>query len=133
PEATACVDWIGTQTQESLAEFRRQAIVTIVASRYETFGLAALESMAYGCPLVATRAGGIAETVADGINGLLCPPGDSGAMAGAIAQLLYNPNLAAKLGRRAAEDAATGYHPDKIARETAGFYQRVLDKHRTPA
>lgn len=131
PEAVACVEWIGTQSQESLAEFRRQAMVTIVASRYEAFGLTVLEAMAYGCPLVATRTGGIAETVADGVNGILCPPADPSAMAAAIARLLTEPNLAATLGRRAGEDAASGYHPDTIARETARFYQRVLDGHRT--
>lgn len=133
PEAAASVDWIGPQTLESLGDLRRQAMVAIVASRYETFCLTALESMAYGCPLVATRAGGIAETVADGINGLLCPPGDSAAMAAAITRLLADPNLAARLGCQAGEDAARYYHPDQIARQTAGFYQQVLDARGRPA
>jgi glycosyltransferase involved in cell wall biosynthesis len=131
PEATACVDWIGTQTLESLGDLRRRAMVTVVASRYETFCLTALEAMAYGCPLVATRAGGIADMVADSVNGFLCPPGDPAAMAAAIARLHTDPDLAARFGEKAGEDAASNYHPDKIARQTAEFYRQVLDGHRT--
>lgn len=102
-----------------------------MASRYETFCLTALEAMAYGCPLVATRAGGIADMVADSVNGFLCPPGDPAAMAAAIARLHTDPDLAARFGEKAGEDAASKYHPDKIARQTAEFYRQVLDGHRT--
>ena len=127
PEAAACVDWLGTQTLESLSDFRRRALVTIVASRYETFGLTALEAMAFGCPLVTTRAGGIPEMVSDGVNGLLCPPAEPGAMAAAIARLVREPDLAVRLGDRAGKDATDNYHPDKIARQTAAFYRQVLE------
>ena len=131
PETASRVDWIGTQTLESLGDLRRRAMVTMVASRYETFGVTAVEAMAYGCPLVATRAGGLEEMVADGVNGLLCPTCDPVAMAAAVTRLLTEPGLAARLGGRAGEDAASNYHPDQIARQTAGFYQQVLDGHHT--
>jgi glycosyltransferase involved in cell wall biosynthesis len=127
PGVAERIDRLGRQPQAALDELRRRADLTIVASRYETFGLVALEAMAYGCPLVATRTGGIAETVADGINGLLCEPGNAEDMAAKIIRLLEDPNLAARLGHRAAEDACGRYHPDTIARETACFHQRVLD------
>jgi glycosyltransferase involved in cell wall biosynthesis len=87
-----------------------------------------LEAIAYGSPLVATRTGGIVEIIEDGVNGVLARPGDPDDLAAAIARLLEAPEFAAKLGARAAEDAALRYHPDAIARETAAFFQTVLDR-----
>jgi glycosyltransferase involved in cell wall biosynthesis len=122
------IDCLGRQPNSSLAELRRKAFVTIVGSRYETFGLVVLEAMAYGSPLVATRTGGIIEIVEDGVNGILARPGDQDDLAAAIARLLDAPEFAAKLSQRAAEDAALRYHPDTIARETAAFFETVLDR-----
>jgi glycosyltransferase involved in cell wall biosynthesis len=59
--------------------------------------------------------------------GSLARPGDPEDLASAIYVLLKAPELAAQLGRCAAEDAARRYHPDKITRETAEFYRSVLD------
>ena len=107
---------------------RRKAFVTIVGSRYENLPLVVLEAIAYGCPLAATRTGGIVEIIEDGVNGVLARPGDPDDLAAAIMRLLEAPEFAAKLGPRAAEDAAQRYHPDAIARETAVFLQTVLDR-----
>jgi len=127
PDVAKRVDWLGQQPNSSLAELRRKAFATMVGSRYETFGIVVLEAMAYGCPLAATQTGGIAEIVEDGVNGVLARPGDPDDLASAILRLLEAPAFAAKLGRRAAEDA-TRYHPDAIAHETALFHQSVLDR-----
>ncbi len=128
PEVAGRVDLLGRQPDAAVAALRRQAFLTIVASRYETFGLVALEAMAHGCPLVATRTGGIAETVTDGVNGLLCEPGDPAGMAVQVARLLGDPCLAAKLGLRAGEDAMKRYHPDTIAAETAKFHRTQIER-----
>jgi 1,4-alpha-glucan branching enzyme len=121
------IDWLGRLRNSSLAELRRQAFITIVGSRYENFPLVVLEAAAYGCPLVATRTGGIAEIIEDGVNGVLARPGDPDDLAAAVLRLLEAPELAARLARQAGEDAALRYHPDAIARETAAFHQAVLD------
>lgn len=133
PDVAGRVDWLGRQPNSSLAELRRKAFATIVGSRYETFGIVVLEAMAYGCPLAATQTGGIAEIIEDGVNGVMARPGDPGDLAAAILRLLEAPEFAAKLGRRAAEDAARRYHPDMIAQETALFHQSVLYRWRTSA
>lgn len=132
PEVAGRIDWLGRQPHSALAEMRRKAFATIVGSRYETFGIVVLEAMAYGCPLAATRAGGIPEIIEDGVNGVLARPGDPDDLASAISKLLEAPEFAAKLGRRAGVDAAR-YCPDAIARETALFHQNVLDRWRASA
>jgi glycosyltransferase involved in cell wall biosynthesis len=132
PDVAGRIDYLGRLPNSALAELRRKAFATIVGSRYETFGIVVLEAMAYGCPLVATRTGGIVEIVEDGVNGLLARPGDPDDLAAAILRLLEAPEFSAKLGERAAEDAAR-YHPDTIARETAVFHQTVLDRWRASA
>ena len=127
PDVAERIDCLGRLPQASLAEMRRKAFATIVGSRYETFGIVVLEAIAYGCPLAATRTGGIAEIIEDGVNGVLARPGDPDDLASAMLRLLEAPEFAAKLGRRAAEDARR-YNPDAIARETAAFHQSVLDR-----
>ena len=128
PEVADRVDWLGRVPYSSLSAFRRKAFLTIVASRYETFGMVVLEAMAHGCPLVATRTGGISEIIEDGVNGVLALPGDREDLAASILRLLTGPEFAAKIAMRAGEDAAHRYHPDSIARETACFYQTVLNR-----
>ena len=121
------IDWLGRQPNSALAELRRKAFATIVASRYENFPMVVLEAIAFGCPLAATRTGGIVEIIEDGVNGVLARPGDPDDLAAAIIRLLDAPEFAATLGRRAALDAAQRYHPDIVARDTAAFHQSVLN------
>lgn len=132
-DVAARIDWLGRQPNSALAELRRKAFVTIVASRYENFPNVVLEAMAYGCPLAATRTGGIVEIIEEGLNGVLARPEDPEDLAATVLRLLEAPEFAAELGRRAAKDAAQRYHPDAIAHQTAVFHQSVLDKWRASA
>lgn len=70
-------------------------------SRAETFGMAAAEAMALGLPVVATGVGGLTELIEDGRTGLLVPPGDPAAIAGAVAALLEDPARAQAIGAAA--------------------------------
>ena len=133
PDVAERIDWLGRQPNSSLGELRRKAFVTIVGSRYENFPMVVLEAIAFGCPLAATRTGGIVEIIEDGVNGVLARPGDPDDLAAAILRLLEAPEFAAKMGRRAADDAVQRYHPDVIAQATALFHQSVLDRWNTSA
>lgn len=85
----------------------RDAAVYVQPSRVEPFGLAVLEAMAVGTPVIASATGGLREIIEDGRSGLLVPPEDSAALAAAIDRALTDPALAARLsagGRRRAED-----------------------------
>src|ERR1700722_7629780 len=63
PDVADRIDCLGRQPNASLAEMRRKAFITIVGSRYENLPMVVLEAVAYGCPLVATRTGGIVEII----------------------------------------------------------------------
>ena len=105
---------------------RRRAAVTVVASRYETFSLTTVEAMASGCPMVASRAGGIAELFDHGVHGLYFEPGDPADLADKIGSLLRDPEAASAMGRRAASHSLDRYSTEAIAERTDAFYDRVL-------
>jgi glycosyltransferase involved in cell wall biosynthesis len=96
------------------------AAADIVAqpSRVESFGLVFLEAWLYGKPVVGARAGGVPAVVEDGRDGLLVPFGDAGALAEALARLLVDPELAARLGENGRRKAA-GYTWDAVHRRLA--------------
>src|SRR4030095_2400507 len=73
------VDFKGPQLQSALPDYYRAADLCLVPSHHETFGMAALEAMACGATVVASRVGGLAATLQHGINGVLVPPRDDAA------------------------------------------------------
>jgi glycosyltransferase involved in cell wall biosynthesis len=124
--ARARVEILGSKNHAELADLRRNAFVTVVPSRYETFSMTTLEALGFGSPLVAASAGAIPELVTSGHNGLLFHGGDADHLAAQIGELLENPELAARLGAQAASDYAARFTPEVVARATLAFYERVL-------
>ena len=74
------------------------ADVIAYPSQYESYGIAFLEAWGAGKPVIGCRCGAVAEVVHDEADGLLVPYGDPGALAGAIAALLADPERARRLG-----------------------------------
>jgi glycosyltransferase involved in cell wall biosynthesis len=87
-------------------EWFARANVVVVPSRVEPFGNVAVQAMLAGRPVVASRTQGLAEIVRDGETGLLVPPDDPVALAGALAELLGDPARAAALAESGRRDAA---------------------------
>ena len=77
----ARVRFLGAQPQRRLRLFYAAADATVMPSYYESFGMVALEAMACGSPVVASRVGGLTTTVQDGVTGHLVPEGDPAALA----------------------------------------------------
>ena len=90
----------------------------------EPFGQVVVEGMAAGLPVVATDAGGPAEIVTDGVDGLLVPPGDTATLAAVLDRLARNIDLRRTLGRRAREHAAR-YRAAEVAPRVLDVYARL--------
>ncbi len=88
---------------DALANAFREHHVLAVPSRYEGYGIVYLEGMGFGLPAIATTAGGATDIVADGETGFLVDPGDSAAVADAIATLAADRERLATMGRAARE------------------------------
>ena len=96
------VTFQGAQDQDSLACYYSAAEMVVMPSHYESFGMVALEAMACGTPVVASKVGGLAFSVQDGETGYLVSGGDPAAMAARIKQLLTDEQLRRRLGQQAA-------------------------------
>jgi 1,4-alpha-glucan branching enzyme len=101
------------------------ADLAVFPSRYEPFGIAALEAMAAGVPVVASKVGGMADFVISDRNGVAVPPGDPAALAEAIVNVLTDAKRAKSLVTQALVDVRH-YGWDQIARRTAHTYQRLI-------
>jgi glycosyltransferase involved in cell wall biosynthesis len=91
----------------------------------EPFGQVISEGMAAGLPLVAAAAGGPADLVTDGVDGLLTPPGDPERLALALRQLADDSHLRASLSSRARRTSRK-FAPDRIAHHLLAIYGTVL-------
>jgi len=95
-------------------------ILVLASTNPEPFGRVLIEAMAAGKPVIATDAGAAREIIEDGVEGLLVPPGDAGAMARAIIDLLTHRDVALSMGRkgqsRVAERFGTQQYSDGVQR-----------------
>jgi glycosyltransferase involved in cell wall biosynthesis len=83
---------------EDVASLQYQASIYVQPSIHEALGLALQEAIFRGCPAIGARAGGIPEVIDEGVTGLLVPPSDVEAMAGALRQLITQPGLRERFG-----------------------------------
>jgi len=118
--------------RRDVAEVMRALDLFVQPSLWEGFGLTALEAMAVGTPVVATRVGGVPEVVVDGESGLLVPPGDAEALAAACARVLNDRELAARLGRSGAERVRARFDIERLVGQIEALYRELLERDRTP-
>jgi glycosyltransferase involved in cell wall biosynthesis len=98
----------------------------VMPSLFEGLGVAVLEAMAVGKPVIATRVGGLAESVIDGVTGILVPASDGTALASAIAKLARAPTLAAEMGRCGRARVLQHFTLDHMARQNESYYYELL-------
>jgi glycosyltransferase involved in cell wall biosynthesis len=92
----------------------------------EPFGLGVVEAMALRKPVVGAAAGGLLETVEPDVTGLLVPPGDAAAFAGAIERLVHDPARRAAMGERGRARVLDLFQPEAHVARVEGVYQEVL-------
>jgi L-malate glycosyltransferase len=100
--------------------------VLLMPSDHESFGLAALEGMACGLPAVATRTGGVAELITDGVDGYLEQIGDIDGQAARVAALLTDDGLYARISAAARLTAETRFDTSMIIPQYERYYEEIL-------
>jgi len=111
---------------DNVPDVLRGADVLLLPSESESFGLAALEAMACGVPVVASRTGGLPEVVVDGESGFLAPIGAVDQMVGRCLELLQDPSRLQRMRAQAVIRAAE-FSADRVVPQYEALYQEVLD------
>ena len=119
-----------TGMRDDVPDLLSEVAVSVLPSLSEGLSNTVLESMAAGVPVVATRVGGTAEAVEDGVTGLLVPPEDGVALTRAIVRVLDDRELAARLGRAGRERAVERFSLDAMIRATERLYITLLEEKR---
>lgn len=118
------ITFLGKRSQESLPYYYGSADVVVMPSRYESFGMAALEAMACGTPVVASDVGGLSFVVRNGETGFLVPENDPQALANCLGKLLADADLRKRLGECGAQ-VARGYAWNRVADQIEQVYHVV--------
>jgi glycosyltransferase involved in cell wall biosynthesis len=100
------------------------ADVVVCSSHFEGYGMAIIEAMACGKPVVSTNRGGPAETVVHGETGYLVPPGDAAGLARYVIDLLRDPALRTRMGARGRARVEEKFSAEATARQ----FERTLDR-----
>ncbi len=100
--------------------------ISVLSSTSEGFSNAILESMAGGKPVVATNVGGNKEMVADGVTGVLVPPGDSSALADGILKLIRNPQKAISMGDMGRKFVRERFSVEEMVKRYESLYLSLM-------
>ena len=119
--------------REDVPELLAQSDIYVLPSRSEAFPNGAIEAMAAGLPVIASRVGGLLDLIDDGRTGLLVQPDQPGALVEALESLLMSPARAALLGAAAREDVTQRYSFDRMVRAFEALYLTQLGTARAPA
>jgi glycosyltransferase involved in cell wall biosynthesis len=113
-EVRASREVVHVPWQANAAGLMRHFDVLVAPSHYEPFGTAVSEAMAVGTPVVATRVGGLAEVIEDGVTGLLVEPGDPDALARAVIAALAHREAMGAAARAAARRFGADAYADRV-------------------
>jgi N-acetyl-alpha-D-glucosaminyl L-malate synthase BshA len=120
---SALVELVGAQ--EAVIPLLSVADLFLLPSAQESFGLAALEAMACGVPVVASRVGGLPEVIEHGVTGFLHPPEDEGAMAESGIALLTDPARSRRIAAAARRTVTDRFCSERVVPMYETYYERV--------
>lgn len=119
------ISFLGSRRQRELPTYYAAADAVVMPSYSESFGMVALEAMACGRPVVASRVGGLAYLVQDGVTGYHVQEGNAEELARRLTELLGNDELLERMGAAARREAEK-YSWEKTAKEIINLYLRLL-------
>jgi glycosyltransferase involved in cell wall biosynthesis len=120
------VRFIGGKARTEVPELMRTADVVVTVPWYEPFGIVPLEAMACGRPVVGSAVGGLLDTIVPGTTGELVPPRDPQALAGALRELLADPERRRRYGEAGRERAVALYDWSNVVARTEEVYESVV-------
>lgn len=126
------VVFVGALGFDQLIDEYRRASVLALASGEETSPMVIGEAMAAGVPVVATRVGGVAHLVDDGVTGSLVEVGDVPVLGASLARFLAAPAEASAFGKAGRAKAERSYRIASVAGRVADVYAQICDLERTP-
>jgi glycosyltransferase involved in cell wall biosynthesis len=118
----------GFVPHDELQRLYARAAVVACPSRREGFGVACLEAMAHGRPVVATSVGGLRDLVVDGETGIVVPPRDPAALHAALTRLLGDRDLRRRLGSAGRERARSAFSWDAVTDATLAAYSEAAGR-----
>ena len=126
----SCVFFTGWR--HDLARVYADLDLLVVSSNNEGTPVSAIEAMASGRPVLATRVGGLADLVSDGVTGRLVAPRDAGTLASGILDLLADTGGRHRLGEEGRRVARARYHIDRLVADVESLYEELLQVWRIP-
>jgi glycosyltransferase involved in cell wall biosynthesis len=120
------IKFVGRQTHSALAELRARAAYAVVPSEwFDVLPFAAIEALAAGLPVVATRIGGLPEIIDDGETGVLVEPRSPHALAGAMREMFRDVERLEEMGKRARDTAERRFSIDRHGARLVALYEGV--------
>src|SRR5215203_2474595 len=120
------VRFVGRRQPDELHLWYAAADATVTTPWYEPFGLTPLEAMACGAPVIGSRVGGIAFTIADGESGYLVPPRDPETLASRLEDVLRDPQRRWRMGQAGRARVLRSFTWQQVAARTASLYNDML-------
>jgi glycosyltransferase involved in cell wall biosynthesis len=114
--------------QEDVGPFFAAFDVFVLPSGNEGTPVTAIEALATGCPVVATRVGGVPDVVDDGVDGFLVAPGAVQEVAARLAELARDPELRVRMGAAGRERMRTRYAVDRLVDDVDRLYRELLER-----
>ncbi|NRI66056.1 glycosyltransferase family 4 protein [Rhodococcus sp. MS16] len=126
------VNFLGNLDHSELLSWLHGADAIVLPSRYEPFGIIALEAAAAGTPLITSTAGGLGEAVVDGVTGMSFQPGDVAGLTSAVREVLDDPAGAQERAVAARARLTSDFDWHQVAEETVHVYAGAKRRVRHP-
>jgi len=128
PAECAAIDFVGRIARDQLATELSRCDIIALPSRWESFGYVVAEALASGRAVIGSAAGGMADIIESGVNGLLVPPRAPSAIAGRILALIESPGELSRLAEAGRQRVLHYLSPDHILPLQIASYRRAMQR-----